>query len=101
MSTKEALLTKHKVTRPPLYKVIMHNDDFSTKDFVIAVLMRFFGHSLTKATYLTNEIHHKGMAVAGVYPLDIAQTKVTQVETAAMHQEMPLQLSIEPESKEE
>jgi ATP-dependent Clp protease adaptor protein ClpS len=101
MSAKELLLTKHKVSKPPLYKVIMHNDDFSTKDFVIAVLMRFFGHSLSKATFITNEIHHKGMAIAGVYPLDIAQTKVAQVETVAMQQEMPLQLSIEPESKEE
>jgi ATP-dependent Clp protease adaptor protein ClpS len=98
MSIKEQVLQKKKVSKPKRYRVIMHNDDFSTKDFVIMVLMRFFDHTLSKATFLTNEIHHKGQGTAGIYPLDIAQTKVLQVQTVALQYEMPLQLSIEPET---
>jgi ATP-dependent Clp protease adaptor protein ClpS len=100
MSLKEQVLTKKKIAKPRRYRVIIHNDDFSTKNFVIMVLMRFFDHTLSKATFLTNEIHLKGQGTGGVYPLDIAQTKVIQVQAVALQNEMPLQLSIEPETED-
>ncbi len=91
------LQTKRKLQRPPQYKVVFHNDDYTTRDFVVMVLMRYFHKSHMEATRIMLHIHNNGMGVAGIYPYDIAATKVAQVEQQAKQQEMPLRLSLEPE----
>lgn len=81
---------------PPYYQVLLHNDDFTTMDFVIDVLQRFFSLSIEQAETVMLKIHHEGRAVCGVYTLDIAQTKVSLVMEYAEHNEFPLQCSYEP-----
>lgn len=91
------IVTKRKVERPPLYRVVFHNDDYTTRDFVVMVLMRFFHKSHSEATTVMLHVHTKGAGTAGVYPLDIARTKVAIVEKLAREHDMPLKLSIEPD----
>ncbi len=82
---------------PRRYKVVFHNDDYTTQEFVIFVLERFFFKSPTEALHLMLTVHHKGSAVAGVYTKDVAETKVEQVMEAARDNGMPLLLTTEPE----
>ncbi len=82
---------------PRRYKVIFHNDDYTTQEFVIYVLERFFHKSETEATHIMLTVHHKGAAVAGVYTKDVAETKAQQVMDAARENGMPLLLTTEPE----
>ncbi|MBU0550197.1 ATP-dependent Clp protease adaptor ClpS [Myxococcota bacterium] len=91
------VLTRQKVTRPPLYRVIFHNDDYTTQEFVIRVLMRYFHKARAEATQIMLQVHHQGRGIAGLYPRDIAASKVAQVEGLARENEMPLRLSIEPD----
>lgn len=91
------LKTRRRLQRPPMYRVIFHNDDYTTRDFVVHVLMNYFHLTHAAATTLMLQIHTKGQAVAGVFPYDIAITKVRQVEKLAEKQRMPLKLSIEPD----
>lgn len=79
------------------YKVLFHNDDYTTMEFVILVLMKFFHKSETEATHIMLSVHHKGHGVAGLYTKDVAETKVAQVHDYAKEQGMPLRLSVEPE----
>jgi ATP-dependent Clp protease adaptor protein ClpS len=82
---------------PRRYKVIFHNDDYTTQEFVISVLERFFHKSETEARHIMLTVHHKGAAVAGVYTKDVAETKAQQVMDAARENGMPLLLTTEPE----
>lgn len=91
------LLTRPKLKRPRLYRVIFHNDDYTTRDFVVMVLMQYFHKSHSESTTLMLQIHTKGKGIAGIYPRDIAETKKMQVESLARQYEMPLKLSLEPE----
>lgn len=93
-----AVKSKPKLARPPLYRVIFHNDDYTTCEFVVFVLMRFFYKSESEANALMRVVHRSGMGVAGVYPLDVAEAKKKQVEQLARSEGMPLRLSIEPDS---
>ncbi|MCU0655673.1 MAG: ATP-dependent Clp protease adaptor ClpS [Polyangiaceae bacterium] len=86
-----------KVEKPRKYKVIFHNDDYTTMEFVVLVLVQFFHKSETEAMHLMLTIHHKGNAVAGVYSRDIAETKVAQVTSFAQEHGMPLKVTSEPE----
>ena len=88
---------KRKTKRPPLYKVLMHNDDFTTMEFVIDVLVRFFNKERTDATRIMLMVHHNGVGLAGVYTREIAETKVTQVLEYAKHNEHPLKVTMEPD----
>ena len=88
---------KSKLEKVRRYKVLFHNDDYTTMEFVIDVLMKFFHKSETEATHIMLSVHHKGHGVAGVYTKDIAETKVAQVTDYAKEQGMPLRLSVEPE----
>lgn len=83
--------------RPRRFKVVFHNDDFTTMDFVIEVLVTHFGKSPTEATYVMLQVHHKGRGVAGVYPRDIADGKVALVTLEARSRGMPLKLTSEAE----
>jgi ATP-dependent Clp protease adaptor protein ClpS len=83
--------------QPPLYKVLLHNDDFTTMQFVVDVLVRHFHKSETEATRIMLEVHMRGAGVAGVYPRDQAETKIAQVTADAEGQGFPLLVTMEPE----
>lgn len=81
---------------PKLYKVILLNDDYTPMEFVVEVLERFFSKARDEATQLMLKVHNDGSAVCGIYPQDIAETKMTQVLTHAQSAGHPLQCVIEP-----
>jgi ATP-dependent Clp protease adaptor protein ClpS len=80
---------------PPLYKVILLNDDFTPMEFVVQILQQFFGKSRENAMKLMLQVHHQGSAVCGIYPRDVAETKVLQVIEAARKAQHPLQCMME------
>ena len=83
----------------PRYKVIMHNDDVTTMDFVVKVLMQVFFKSQQDAEQIMLQVHCVGSAVVGVYVYDIARTKIARVDLMAMEEGFPLKLTMEPEGK--
>lgn len=92
-----ALEVKPKTKKPPLYKVMILNDDFTPMEFVVMVLERFFGMSHAQAFELMLTVHKKGLAVVGVYSHEIAETKVAQVMDFAQRHQHPLQCTMEKE----
>ena len=92
-----ALDTRPKTKRPPLYKVMILNDDYTPMEFVILVLERFFGLTHQESFELMLTVHKKGLAVVGLYSREIAETKVSQVLDMAQRYEHPLQCTIEKE----
>ena len=80
---------------PGLYKVLLFNDDYTTMEFVIEVLMRFFAANSERAQQIMLKIHNEGSAVCGVYTRDVAETKVTQVTEFAQQQGHPLRCGME------
>jgi ATP-dependent Clp protease adaptor protein ClpS len=88
---------ERKVEKPRRYKVILHNDDYTTMEFVVLILMKFFHRTETEATHIMLSVHHRGHGVAGVYTKDAAETKVAQVQDFAKEHGMPLRLTAEPE----
>jgi ATP-dependent Clp protease adaptor protein ClpS len=88
---------RQKTAKPKKYKVIFHNDDYTTMEFVVLVLRQFFHKSETEALHIMLTVHRKGSAVAGIYPRDIAETKVAEVMRHAREVGMPLLLTTEPE----
>ena len=88
---------KAKTQRPPLYKVLLLNDDYTPMEFVVAVLERFFGMSHAQAFELMLTVHKKGVAVVGVFSYEIAETKVAQVMDFAQRHQHPLQCTMEKE----
>jgi ATP-dependent Clp protease adaptor protein ClpS len=86
-----------KLQRPTLWRVVMHNDDFTTQEFVVHVLTSFFRKDATEATALMLKIHMTGKATVAVYTRDIAETKVEQVTDYARAQGHPLLLTLEPD----
>jgi ATP-dependent Clp protease adaptor protein ClpS len=92
-----ALDSRPKTKRPPLYKVLILNDDYTPMEFVIMVLERFFGLTHQESFELMLTVHQKGLAVVGVYSREIAETKVAQVLDMAQRHEHPLQCTMEKE----
>ncbi|MEO7097195.1 MAG: ATP-dependent Clp protease adaptor ClpS [Polyangiales bacterium] len=86
-----------KTQRPKRWKVIFHNDDYTTREFVIEVLMRFFEKDESEATFIMLSVHHKGHGVAGLYPKDVAETKVDKASKHARQAGMPLKVTAEPD----
>jgi ATP-dependent Clp protease adaptor protein ClpS len=82
---------------PPNFKVLLHNDDFTTKAFVVDVLMAIFKKSLEEATHLMWHVHKKGVGVCGIYPYEVAETKIAQVTDLARENGFPLKLTMEEE----
>jgi ATP-dependent Clp protease adaptor protein ClpS len=82
---------------PRRWKVLLHNDDFTTMEFVVQVLVRHFRHTVTAATKIMLEVHLHGVGVAGTFPRDVAETKVDQVTREAREEGFPLLLTLEAE----
>ena len=89
--------TKPKTKGPPLYKVLLLNDDFTPMEFVVHVLERFFGLNHAQAFQIMLTVHKKGLAVVGVFSHEIAETKVAQVMDFARRHQHPLQCTMEKE----
>jgi ATP-dependent Clp protease adaptor protein ClpS len=90
---------EEKVARPPLFRVLLHNDDYTTRDFVVQILRTVFHHDETEAVRIMLHVHYRGVGVAGVYTREVAETKVHAVERLAREEEFPLRLSTEPEEE--
>ena len=106
MATRQKMATKHQnsslleldrsKSKPPmLYKVVLFNDDYTTMEFVIEVLQTFFAMDRERATQIMLKVHREGSAVCGIYPKDVAETKVAQVSAFAKHREHPLRCELE------
>lgn len=95
--TDLAVKTRPKTQRPPLYKVLMLNDDFTPMEFVVHVLERLFSMSRAQAVEIMLTVHKKGVAVVGVFSHEVAETKVAQVMELARRQQHPLQCTMEKE----
>jgi ATP-dependent Clp protease adaptor protein ClpS len=87
-----------KTKRPPMYKVILLNDDYTPMDFVVMVLEQIFRNPHQEALQVMLEVHQKGAGVAGVYTRDVAETKADQVVEYARINDYPLACTLEPES---
>ena len=83
------------VKKPRMYKVILHNDHYTTMDFVVEVLVTIFHKNNMEATELMLQVHRNGFGICGVYTYDIAQTKAGQVHTLARQREFPLKCTVE------
>ena len=97
MSERNATQKENLATRlepPPNCRVLMHNDDYTTMDFVVEILRRVFGKSAAEANQIMLLIHTEGEGVCGVYPFDIAETKVLKVHSLARAAGFPLRCSI-------
>ena len=98
LSDTSVLVKKRsKLKKPPLYKVLLLNDDFTPMEFVVHVLEKFFAIGNERAVQIMLAVHKKGMAVVGVYSHDIAETKVTQVMDYSRKNQHPLQCTMEKE----
>jgi ATP-dependent Clp protease adaptor protein ClpS len=89
--------TRPKTQRPPLYKVLLLNDDYTPMEFVVHVLERFFGLTHAQSFDIMLTVHKKGLAVVGVFSFEVAETKVAQVMDFARRHQHPLQCTMEKE----
>jgi ATP-dependent Clp protease adaptor protein ClpS len=88
---------KEKLQKPPLFKVLFHNDNYTTMEFVVAVLRDVFNKSESDAVAIMLNVHRNGLGVAGVYTWEVAETKLRKTEALARASDFPLRLSLEPE----
>jgi len=86
---------RSKLQPPPMFKVMLLNDDYTPMEFVVVVLQKFFGMTRERATQVMLKVHREGIGVCGVYPHDIASTKVQQVAAYARRHQHPLQCVME------
>ncbi len=94
---KGEIFVKDRVKLPPKYKVMLHNDDYTTMDFVIDVLTHFFGKSQDEAESIMMKVHLEGVGICGVYSFEVAETKVFQVSEYSRANKWPLKCTMEPE----
>ena len=92
---------KRRPRRARRYQVVMHNDDYTTMEFVVAMLMKHFHKPPAEALHIMLQVHHKGAGIAGVYTRDVAETKVAEVIDEARQEGMPLLLTVEPQGSPE
>jgi ATP-dependent Clp protease adaptor protein ClpS len=89
--------SERETKRPPLFKVLFHNDDYTTQEFVEQVLIAVFNHDAESARRIMLHVHMHGVGVAGIYPFEIAETKAKKTTELARDAEYPLLVTIEPE----
>jgi ATP-dependent Clp protease adaptor protein ClpS len=94
VATRERV--ERQVRPPRMYKVVFHNDDYTTQQFVIAVLRSIYNKPPDEATELMLRVHYEGFAVVGLYPYEIAETKVARTIAEARAQEYPFEVTMEP-----
>jgi ATP-dependent Clp protease adaptor protein ClpS len=87
--------SKAKLERPPLYKVFLHNDDFTTMEFVVFILQTVFNHGESDAVRIMLNVHRQGIGLAGVYTYEVAEMKVDKVTSIAQANEFPLLCTME------
>ena len=93
----EAVLTRQETQKPPMYRVLLHNDDFTTQQFVIMILQEIFHHSHADAMNIMLAVHNKGIGIAGVYTREVAETKIDKVHSLAADNNFPLRCSMQPD----
>jgi ATP-dependent Clp protease adaptor protein ClpS len=91
------LQERKKTQRPRLFRVVLHNDDYTTMEFVVYVLMEYFHKTQTEATQIMLHVHKKGKGICGRYTYDVAETKVQQVTHDARENGHPLRCTMEPD----
>jgi ATP-dependent Clp protease adaptor protein ClpS len=89
--------TTKKTAKPPLYKVLLHNDDYTTMEFVVKVLETVFHHDGQHAARIMLHVHTRGVGVAGTYPWEVAETKAEKAMSLARDADFPLLCTVEPE----
>jgi ATP-dependent Clp protease adaptor protein ClpS len=94
---KVASKTREQVVKPPFYKVLLHNDDYTTMEFVVQVLIQVFNKTPENATRIMLDVHNQGIGLCGVYSYEIAETKVDRVHYLAREHGFPLRCSMERE----
>ena len=92
-----ATQTRRKLARPPRFKVLLYNDDYTPMQFVVAILEGIFGKGPSAATQIMLQIHNSGLGVAGVYVLEVAETKAALVHQSAEQRGYPLRAGVEKE----
>lgn len=85
------------VKEPSMYRVLLHNDDYTTMEFVVEILMVVFNKSIERATEIMLNVHYKGVGMCGVYTHDVAETKVETVSRLAQENGFPLKCTMEEE----
>lgn len=94
-SLESDTLADEEADKPRLYRVLLHNDDYTTMEFVVVILMEVFRKSAEQATAIMLSVHSKGVGVAGVYPLELAETKVDVVHARAAEAKFPLRCTLQ------
>jgi len=89
--------TRDEIDEPPMYKVLLHNDDYTTMEFVVEILILVFRRSPEDAVEIMLNVHHKGVGVCGVYTYEISETKVNNVHSLAKQHGFPLKCTMEKE----
>lgn len=89
--------TRDQTREPPMYRVLLHNDDYTTMEFVVEILMYVFNKSPESAAKIMMNVHQKGVGVCGVYTYEVAETKVNAVHNLASESGFPLRCSMEQE----
>ncbi len=96
-----SVATRPSTKQPRQWRVVLHNDDYTTIEFVVLVLQKFFYKTETEATQIMLHVHHKGYGIVGLYTRDVAETKASQVMDFAKQHGHPLRCTAEPEGTPE
>ena len=94
---KIEILGQESLQEPPLYQVLLHNDDYTTMEFVVMILQTVFQKDLEEATRIMLNVHHQGIGIAGIFTLEVGETKVAIVHHMARENQFPLKCSLERE----
>jgi ATP-dependent Clp protease adaptor protein ClpS len=92
---EQDVYTEQEIREPKMYRVILHNDDYTTMDFVVEILMSIFHKAAADATRIMLDVHKEGRGICGVYTYDIAATRMARVHQLARKREFPLKCSLE------